>query len=87
MKNQYALRPYHNPQNADESLVPKGWRMLYADEFPMPVIHGIPCRLFIKPMWFVDSDPSDPDMIPRFGDRTNCVGRISGITYIIPVNP
>ena len=26
------LRPYHNPENLDESLVPAGWRFLYADE-------------------------------------------------------
>jgi hypothetical protein len=25
-------RPYHNPENLDESLVPAGWRFLYADE-------------------------------------------------------
>jgi hypothetical protein len=26
------LRPYHNPENVDESRVPKGWRFRYADE-------------------------------------------------------
>ena len=26
------LRPYHNPENIDESLVPDGWRFRYADE-------------------------------------------------------
>ena len=26
------LRPYHNPENVDESRVPDGWRFLYADE-------------------------------------------------------
>jgi hypothetical protein len=26
------LRPYHNPENIDESLVPEGWRFRYADE-------------------------------------------------------
>lgn len=28
------LRPYHNPENLDESLVPDGWRFRYADEIP-----------------------------------------------------
>lgn len=26
------FRPYHNPENIDESLVPDGWRFRYADE-------------------------------------------------------
>jgi hypothetical protein len=26
------LRPYHNPENIDESKVPPGWRFRYADE-------------------------------------------------------
>ena len=26
------LRPYHNPENLDESVVPAGWRILYQDE-------------------------------------------------------
>jgi hypothetical protein len=33
MKTQnITLRPYHNPENIDESLVPDGWRFRYADE-------------------------------------------------------
>lgn len=28
----YKLRPYHNPENVDESKVPPGWRFRYADE-------------------------------------------------------
>lgn len=28
----YKLRPYHNPENVDESEVPDGWRFRYADE-------------------------------------------------------
>ncbi len=75
----YRLRPYHNPQNADESLVPPGWRMLYADEFPLPHKHKIKCRLFIKPLGFTNSDPC------CFGDRENCTGSLSYITYIVPV--
>ena len=30
--NSPRLRPYHNPENVDESRVPKGWRFRYADE-------------------------------------------------------
>jgi hypothetical protein len=26
------LRPYHNPKNLDESLVPAGWRLAYLGE-------------------------------------------------------
>lgn len=28
----YRPRPYHNPDNVDESKVPPGWRFRYADE-------------------------------------------------------
>jgi len=30
--NSPRLKPYHNPENVDESRVPKGWRFVYADE-------------------------------------------------------
>jgi len=30
------LRPYHNPENVDESKVPPGWRFRYADEMDFP---------------------------------------------------
>lgn len=73
------LRPYHNPQRADESLVPAGWRLLYADEFPLPPKHKIPCRLFEKPI--------RPEYGPKqFGVRENCLGSVSSVTYIIPVS-
>jgi hypothetical protein len=26
------MRPYHNPENVDESKVPDGWRFRYVDE-------------------------------------------------------
>lgn len=32
--NSPRLRPYHNPENVDESRVPKGWRLLYEGERP-----------------------------------------------------
>lgn len=38
------LRPYHNPQQVDESRVPDGWRFLYEDE-PRPICPR-PCRLW-----------------------------------------
>lgn len=78
-KHQYALRPYHNPQNADESLVPPGWRMLYADEFPLK--RPMPCKLFINPMLPEELDP--PYTKKRFSERSNCQGRIPQITYIV----
>ena len=34
--NSPRLLPYNNPENVDESRVPKGWRFLYADEKPHP---------------------------------------------------
>jgi hypothetical protein len=72
----YRLRAYHNPKNADEALVPPGWRMLYADEFPLQ--HKVPCRLFVRPI-YNGGGPPHFDLKP---DRT---GRIADITYIIPV--
>lgn len=67
----YRLRPYHNPDNVDESKVPPGWRMLYADEFPLPYEHGRRCRLF---------DRRGVLLI-----RENCTGSVKCITYIVPV--
>lgn len=32
MIHEYKLRPYHNPENVDESKVPDGWRFRYAEE-------------------------------------------------------
>jgi hypothetical protein len=76
MIHDYKLRPYHNPEGVDESLVPAGWRMLYEDEFPRPWSRKRKrkCRLFI---------PSTQ----CFGSRDNCTGHFCGITYIVPVTP
>jgi hypothetical protein len=72
------LRPYHNPHNADESLVPDGWRMLYADEFPLR--RKVPCRLFVKPY--------DPSVCPQHFDlKPDRGGKVAQITYIVPVTP
>lgn len=78
-KHKYSLRPYHNPQNADESLVPPGWRMLYADEFPLK--RPMPCRLFIDPVCCEGLPP--PFCDKRFSERSNCHGQVKEITFII----
>ena len=70
------LRAYHNPQGADESLVPDGWRMLYADEFPLR--QKVPCRLFVKPICC-------GSMTPHFGFKWTASGKVFDITYIVPV--
>lgn len=38
------FRPYHNPENIDESEVPAGWRFRYADEAGT-IAYG-PCRVW-----------------------------------------
>jgi hypothetical protein len=73
----YKLRPYHNPQRADGSLVPDGWRMLYADEFPLPKNHKRRCRLFVSPIYGKGRKYFDC-LEPR-------TGAIPSITYIVPV--
>jgi hypothetical protein len=73
----YKLRPYHNPNKVDESKVPEGWRMLYADEFPLRKNHKRRCRLLINPT--LGSGRG------YFGDRENCTGALRFITYIVPV--
>lgn len=45
----YKLRPYHNPQNLDESLVPKGWRLRYDDEKWTPTMRA---RFRFEGKWF-----------------------------------
>jgi hypothetical protein len=76
----YRLRAYHNPRKADESLIPAGWRMLYADEFPLPKGHRIPCRLFVKPIYA--NGPA-----PHFSANKRRTGSVLCITYIVPVTP
>lgn len=77
-KHPYRLSPLHNPQKADESLVPSGWRMLYADEFPLKRGDGRRCRLFVLPTYNLNLEP-------YFGDRETCTGRVPMVTYIVPV--
>jgi hypothetical protein len=50
----YRLRPYHNPQNVDESKVPAGWRFRYADEAGTPAT--TPCTPWLtnRFCWLTD---------------------------------
>lgn len=64
------LRPYHNPDNVDESKVPQGWRFRYADEIKKEA-KG-PCR-----MWHREWG--------TFSSQANCYGIFRRITYIVPV--
>lgn len=63
------LKPYHNPENVDESKVPDGWRFKYDDEKNI-------INMKAKFLGFMCCDVWHP---------TTCVGRQRGITYIVPV--
>lgn len=65
------LRPYHNPENVDESKVPDGWRFRYANELGYSVVSK--CRL-----WLPRSN--------KFGNQETCTGLHNAWTYIVPVN-
>lgn len=69
------LRPYHNPEQVDESRVPDGWRFLYAYEFSNAAIE--------EPPKFVGVLNSNFD--PLFGRLKEGINP-AGITYIVPVN-
>jgi hypothetical protein len=64
------LRPYHNPEQVDESRVPAGWRFCYADEMPYPLNAAIS-------VWL----PWEG----RFDGKTNYLGNDTTLTYIIPI--
>jgi hypothetical protein len=66
------LRPYHNPDNVDESKVPAGWRFRYADEAGTRA-NG-PCVLWVS-------------ALARFGVLKIHFGRQLQFTYIVPVKP
>jgi hypothetical protein len=68
--NSPRLRSYHNPENVDESRVPKGWRFLYADEAAL--VQHRPCRAWI-----------DNEVL--FDEWSGYFGKNTGITYIVPV--
>lgn len=42
-----SLRPYHNPENVDESRVPDGWRFRYEGERPNP---KTPTKVWMRPI-------------------------------------
>lgn len=65
-----SLRPYHNPENVDESRVPDGFRFLYADEF------GCENPRWLRAWW--------PEARRFDSHWTDCV--MPGITYIATVN-
>lgn len=67
--NSPRLLPYNNPENVDESRVPKGWRFLYKSEAGQ-------AQLGLCKMW----QPSWND----FG-ANNAMGQDRRITYIVPV--
>jgi hypothetical protein len=66
------LRPYHNPENIDESKVPDGWRFRYADEV---LNYAKACRIY---------RPYYGDFSTIF---VNSGGMNHRYTYIVPVNP
>lgn len=70
-KHDHGLRPYHNPENIDESLVPDGWRFRYADE--MQFYRGKKCRLWV---------PTHHDW-----SATKARGMYPLWTYIVPITP
>lgn len=66
------FRPYHNPENIDESLVPDGWRFRYADE--MKTKAKTECTSFLKTSGVWDDQP-------------DYKGISTELTYIVPVTP
>lgn len=65
------FRPYHNPENIDESLVPDGWRFRYADETNLVAQTQCTAFLFTTDQW---------------DHELNWNGTCPGLTYIVPVN-
>lgn len=68
----YKLRPYHNPEDVDESKVPDGWRFMYQYE-PM----RDPRRIWL---------PADVVDNPCFSRVTRGWSRTLKFTYIVPVS-
>ena len=70
------LRPYHNPENVDESRVLDGWRFLYRDEAGQAQLK--PCRIWL---------PKNCHHPERFDpESTRWTGQEMQFTYIVPVN-
>jgi hypothetical protein len=70
--NSPRLKSYHNPENVDESLVPKGWRFRYADEMGLPA--AFECR-----RWHADG------VCAGTFPATKYLGALLHRTYIVPV--
>lgn len=64
------LRPYHNPENVDESKVPDGWRFLYQKERFAGKFTAITGCLHIQ--WI------------QLGRQAQCKF-VASCTYIVPV--
>ena len=71
MIHNFKIRPYHNPENVDESKVPDGWRFKYADERIKPTLDAKCLGFMCCDVWH----------------KTRMLGREPGITYIVPVTP
>lgn len=72
--NSPRLLPYHNPENVDESRVPKGWRFLYADEAGKR--QNKPCRVWLH-------EGCEPPNCFDIADHWQ--GNCAFFTYIVPV--
>lgn len=70
------LRPYHNPENVDESLVPDGWRFFYIGEFPSQT--AIPRDKRRARVWLGDGI--------GFSIASQNFGWVQDYTYIVPVD-
>lgn len=70
-RTEMKLRPYHNPENVDESKVPDGWRFRYADE-----MESRPERCRIA---------SATGRHFCIGDKAT--GLLTQFTYIVPITP
>jgi len=79
--NSPRLRPYHNPENVDESRVPAGWRFLYADEplTPKPSVKF--WRPFWRPFWRLDSPYTHDGWVEEYP----WASLDENFTYIVPV--
>lgn len=68
-----SLKPYHNPENVDESRVPDGWRFRYCGEEPDP---KTPTKVYMastqaRHLWSITADHHY---------------HVDAWTFIVPVN-
>lgn len=67
----YRLRAYHNPENAPQHRIPRGWRLLYADEAGRP--QNKPCRIWLGELC-------------EFDFCAHWRGNFMSMTYIVPLD-